>query len=174
MNNPVVKWGLISGLTSGVVMLILFFVNKDLLFNMTLTFVYPIVLSSLFLFFLFREIKANEDGYLGYGQAVVSGLLMFLIAGVVSGIFTYLLHNVIDPSFYEYSNQKALEVAENTARSFGLDEGAIDDMIEQTKSSLEAKGDKLGMTDYFLEYVMKIVGGLIMSLIVGAFMKKSS
>ncbi|MDX1286203.1 MAG: DUF4199 domain-containing protein [Draconibacterium sp.] len=108
--------------------------------------------------------KKELGGEMTYGQALGVGLMAIIFASVLSGIYTYILFAIIDPSLQE----QALLVAEQK-------------LVEQGRLSQEQIDAALGMQAKFMKppimAVMAVVGGafigLIISLITAIFTKKN-
>jgi hypothetical protein len=103
-------------------------------------------------------------GTLTYGQAVGVGVLTMLFASIISGIYTYLLYDVIDPSLQE---QMRLFTEEQIVKQGKVPEEQMDMAIEMAsrfqKPWIMAISGILGGT--FI--------GLIISLITAIFTKKN-
>ncbi|MEN8117533.1 MAG: DUF4199 domain-containing protein [Bacteroidota bacterium] len=108
--------------------------------------------------------KKALGGEMTYGQALGVGVMTIIFASVLSGIYTYLLYAVIDPSMQEqallYAEQKLVEQGK-------LSEAQIDAAV-----NLQAKLMKPPIMA-----AMAIFGGafigLIISLITAIFTKKN-
>jgi uncharacterized membrane-anchored protein len=115
---------------------------------------------------LFISIKAYRDqfneGFVSYGRAVGYGVLVALLAGVISSVFTFVLYEFIDQNLID----KLLLESENKMIESGLDGEQLDIAMEMNKKVI---------TPGFLT-VMGILGqtfmGLVFSLVLAVFLKK--
>ncbi|MEL6123584.1 MAG: DUF4199 domain-containing protein [Bacteroidota bacterium] len=174
MKNPMIKWGVYYGVASSALMFLLWVINKDLLFNMAMGLVTSLAFAIAFLVLAMRETRTINEGYLGYGEAVKIGLGTFAIAALVSGVFTFLLYNIIDGSLYDLEKAKAIESVEKIAASFGASDEVIEDAVAESRDAIESMGSNKGIGTYLQEWLLSvIIYGLPCSLIISAFMKKS-
>jgi NhaP-type Na+/H+ or K+/H+ antiporter len=108
--------------------------------------------------------KKALGGTLTYGQAVGSGVLTMVFASVISGIYTYLLYSVIDPSLQEQM------------RIFTEEQ-----IIQQGRVPEEQLEMAVNMASKFqtplMMLVMSVFGGalvgVVISLITSIFVKKN-
>jgi hypothetical protein len=110
-----------------------------------------------------KEIRDSElGGYISVGQSFRKGMGIALIGGVISGIFTLVYMNFIDPEM----SDRILEGAE--------------DQWEQANMPEEQREMSRKVTGYFLNpFIMApfvivwiTLGGMIKSLIAGSILKK--
>lgn len=111
-----------------------------------------------------KDFRSQNGGYLSYGQGLGVGSLLAGVAGLISGIFTYIYLSFIDNSAMKEAMDKQREALE--AR------GMSDEQIEQAIAMAE-KFSTPGMA-----VVMSIIGmaliGFVLSLIIAAIMKRDS
>ena len=108
--------------------------------------------------------RKSLGGFMTYGQALGVGVLTMLFASVLSGIYTYVLYEVIDPSLQE---QLRLFTEEQIVKQGNMSE-------EQINAAVEMSSRFQSPT---MMVVMSIVGGtfigLIISLVTSIFTKKN-
>jgi hypothetical protein len=152
--------GLILGLIGIVYSLVIYFL--DLSFNKVQGYVF-IVIQLVMLFLLLKSYRDNfKHGMITYGEALGAGVIMFLYYSIIMAIFTYILFTVIDPDM----TKKMLSYSEEMMLKKGMAQAQID-----AGMALQNKIMKPGIMA-----PMSILGtmfrGLIMSLIVAAFVRK--
>jgi hypothetical protein len=152
--------GVILGLAGIVYTLLMYFLNMT--FNKVQGYLILIILGAV-LFFLVKTYRDNfRHGIIAYGEALGAGIIIFLYYSIIMAIFTYILYAVIDPSLVD----KSLAFAEEMLQKRGLPQASIDTGLAMQKKM---------MTPAFMA-PMSILGnmfwGLIISLIVAAFVKK--
>lgn len=156
--NPGIFLGLILVLYS----LLLYFTDQT--FNKTLAAgVYLIyIVGAVLAVKSFRE--NARGGYISYGQAVGAGAVVGLYAGIIAGIFTYILYTMIDPGLLD-------KLLEYTKQSM-LDKGLTDEQVEMSMkaSSFMMKPWIMGISSV----VNSVFMITIISLIAGIFLKKES
>jgi hypothetical protein len=108
--------------------------------------------------------KKNLGGTLTYGQAVGVGVLTMTFAGVITGLYTFLFYQVIDPSLQE---QLRIFTEEQIVQQGRVPEEQLEmavNMATKFQTSL-------------MMFIMAIFGGafagLIVSLITAIFVKKN-
>lgn len=124
-----------------------------------LAYLIPII----FIFLGLKFYKEKENGgILRYGQGVGLGVLISLVGGVVSSIFTYVYFVFIDPSKHTEMlaviQEKQLEAGVPSAQLEQMD-GVMSTMMSPTSLSL-------------IGIISAVFGGLIIALIVSAILKK--
>ncbi len=108
----------------------------------------------------FRNDELN--GYISYGRALGSGVLISLFASVVYGFYLYLLTAVIDPSYMEGLYQ----VIEETY----LEMGMADDQVETMVAAVKKFQTPIMM---FVSSIFSFtLMGTLFSLITSIFIKK--
>ena len=164
-NSKVSVWkgtlnaGVFLGLVLVLYSLLLYF--TDQMFNQLLgAGVYVVYIAGLFMAIKsFRE--NHRQGYLSYGQALGTGVVVALYAAIISAVFTYVLYTFIDPDLpvkmLEFTKQKM------------LDRGMPDEQVEMSMKI----SSKL-MKPWFMSISAVLNGvflGTIISLILGIFLK---
>jgi hypothetical protein len=125
------KFGIILGLIS-VVMSVLYYV-MDIMFASWIM-VPSIVITLIVLFLLQRSYRDScENGYITYGRALGSGVIMLLYSAIISAVFAYLLYAVIDPGLVD----KSLAAAQAKLEAKGMPEAAIDAAVKVQQKMLQ-------------------------------------
>jgi hypothetical protein len=166
MENNVNAWkanltyGVILGLVGIVYTMIMYFL--DLSVNKIQGWVF-MLLQIVILFLLLKSYRDNyRHGMITYGQALGAGMIIILYYAIITAIFTYLLYAVIDTNLLD----KQLALTEEELLKREVPQEAIDmSMNIQKKIMIPA-----------IIAPISIIGnmfyGLIMSLIVAAFVRK--
>lgn len=152
--------GLIFALIGIVYSLVMYFL--DLSFNKVQGWIF-LVIQIIILYFLIKSYRDNyKFGYLTYGQALGTGMIIFLYYAVIMAIFTYILYAVIDPDLAD----KQLAFAEEEMLKRGLPEAAV-----EAGMKVQEKIMRPGILAP-ISIFGSMIQGLIMSLIVAAFVRK--
>ena len=123
---------------------------------------YPIIILGI----IYGQISYKKalGGTMNYGQALAAGLLTMVFASFLSGLFTYLLYSVIDPSMQE---QLRIYTEEQMAQQGNISEEQLDMAV-----NMATKFQKP-----IIMFLMAIFGGAFMgtiiSLITAIFTKKN-
>jgi len=151
--------GLILGLIGIVYSLVVYF------FDLTLNQVQGYLFLVILLVALFFLVKSYRDHYLHgqmtYGQAVGAGIVIFFYYSIITAIFTYILFAFIDPGLID----KQLAMTEEMLQKRGLPQEAMDAALK-----VQEKMIKPGIIAP-LSILSNMLYGLIMSLIIGIFVK---
>jgi hypothetical protein len=118
------KYGIIFGLIS-VVMSVLFYV-MDVMFATWV--LWPsLLITAVVLFLLQRSYRDTcENGFITYGRALGSGVVMLLYSAIISAIFAYVLYAVIDTGLAD----KAIAASQAKLEAKGMPESAIDAAVK--------------------------------------------
>lgn len=151
--------GVILGLIGIVYTLVVYF------FDLTLNKVQGYVFLVILIVALYILIKSYRDNFLHgqmtYGQAVGSGMVIFLYYSIITAIFTYILFAYIDPGLID----KQIAYAEEIMQKRGLPQEAMDAAMK-----IQQKMIKPGIIAP-MSLLSNMLYGLIMSLIIGIFVK---
>ncbi len=109
----------------------------------------------------FRD-KQN-GGYLAYKQGVGLGFVTFLIGGIVSSLFTFVLFKFVDPGLVEQIVEKSLDEAIQKNPEI---EGNMEMVEKMTRMFVNPTAMAL------MGVLMSAIGGIIISLILAAIFKK--
>ena len=153
------RYGLIAGLLVIIYALILQF--TDLYMSKALSYVnYLFVLIAIIL--AYREFKSQDQGHMTYAQGLGLGTLTAGIAGVLSGIFSYIYIKFIDDSMLGKIAEMQREELE---KSSGMSDEEIERALEMSAS----------FTTPEMIMVFSIIGfvffGFLISLVVAAAMR---
>jgi hypothetical protein len=152
--------GLILGLIGVVYTLVIYFLDQT--FNKSLNYIF-LVIEIIILFFLVKAYRDNAMfGAITYGQALGAGVVIFLYATIITSIFSALLFSVIDPELMS----KGIAASEEALQKRGMPQEQIDLAMKYTAKMMKpAIMIPIGL-------ITSMFYGLIMSLIVAAFVRK--
>ena len=152
--------GLILGLVGIVYSLVVYFLNMYL--NKAQGYVFMLVEFAV-LFFLVKSYRDNfRHGMITYGDALGVSIIICLYYAIIMAIFTYILYTVIDSGLLD----KQLAMAEEMMQKKGMPQSTID-----AGMSIQRKMMKPAFMAPF-SILGNMILGLIMSLIVAAFVRK--
>ncbi len=158
--NHSLLWGAILGIVLVVYSLILYFLNLST--NKGLSYVtWLIIIVCLFYAMKLYRDSVNQ-GTLTYGNAFTIGILVIIIAGVISSVFTYIQFKFIGPELID----KILQMTEDKLTSKGLSEDMIEKSLEMSKKFMTPAMMAI------MGFVMTVIIGGILSLIIAAIAKK--
>ena len=171
--KPPIKFGLLFGITSVVITLLKYLINRELIFDTTISLVTGFGLSILFIILAIRADRGEDGGY-SLGDGLKAGFITYAIGTLIGIIFTYILTNIIDPQLIQDGMAYTLKVTQSvmtkTADLMGLDEAQKAEMLAETIEA--AKVNPFTPAKLMLSWVMNLIGGLVIALIAGAIMKR--
>lgn len=154
------KNGLILGLIGIIYTLVMYFL--DLSLNNIQGYVF-ILIQIVVLYFLVKMYRDNFlHGMISFGQALGAGVVICLYYSIIIAIFTYILYAFIDTNLID----KMLAMTEEKLLNSGLSQSQID--ASMTVQSRIMKPGFMAPISIF----GNMFQGLIMSLIVAAFVRK--
>ena len=152
------RYGLLTGLVSIIISFGLFVSNQETSPLRYVTFAVLIVGMVLAM----NSFKQNNQGFMSFGQGVGIGTVLSAVVGVLSGIFSYVYMNLIDPEVVGRMTEKIR--ADMEARG-----GMSDEQIDQAMS-MSAK-----MMNGPIMVITALLGtllvGVILAMIISAFIK---
>jgi Protein of unknown function (DUF4199) len=154
--------GLIMGLITVIYTLILYAI--DFMFNPYQGYVFYIVQAVVFFIFIKSYRENYKNGYITYGQAFASGIVISLFTAIIYAIFIYILYTFIDTDLVN----KQLAFIEETFVKAGLPQAIIDSGLKMQKKFLQPAiyaPTKL---------LSSLLTGTILSLFVAIFIKKEN
>lgn len=168
--NPAVKYGIYLGGFSMAFTMLLYFIDKALIFNPFLPSVVLFVASIIFMVIAAKEEKRlDADGLLSYGDAVRVCFIVVAISSVIFAIFNYILFNYIDQGLMEIMQQETTAMMENILNIVGEEEA-----IEEAKAEINKQDFKYGFGYVIADVVGSLIFGIIKALIVAIFVKNTA
>lgn len=124
-----------------------------------------LILYGVLIFFGLKERKEELGGYMKYGQALVAGLLMSVIAGVILAAYNYLHYGVLAPGDLQSFTERSIQQSKDMAISFGAPEEEV-----MNNPQFDRKQTAWGLA------LNSLIGtpfmGFLTTLVMGAFTKK--
>jgi tetrahydromethanopterin S-methyltransferase subunit F len=154
-----IKYGLLTGLLY-VVFATVNYITESY-GNFFLALLISIVISVTGIVLALREFKKQNAGFMTYGQGLGLGLMVSIIAGLISGVFSMLYIQFVDPGMPE----KIVDATMEQMAAFGVDESMLEDKREEIMASFTPVRQLMSaLSNAFFS-------GLILSLIIAAIMK---
>jgi len=124
----------------------------------------------LLVFFIYLYRQEYMGGYITYGRVIGIGVIISLVAGVITAFYYYSMINWIDPNIQLIIDEKSMEATlkQLAKRDIYPSQSEADDMMEKTKF-FRSPG--------FMSFVIlfnSVFIGTIISLIAGIFIKRES
>ncbi len=168
MKNHGVSNGLMYGLVSVVLTLIIYLISVELYLGWT-----PMIISFLVtVFFMIRACTTERNdngGVLPFANALKTSFIVYVVGALLIVIFQYVLYNFIDPGLIDLEVQSALEMTRKMMEMMGAPEAQIEKELSQLKD--QDFSMTLGRTAG--AYAVSLLGGFIVALISAAITKRS-
>lgn len=124
----------------------------------------PLLLSIGVLVMGLKAVREEDPGkYLPYGKGVGTGLMICLYSGLIGSVYTYIHFTFVNPNFTDFLIEASRAKWTAAGMSDTQMENAEKGMRMFTKPALQA----------VIGFVASIVFGLILSLIIAAFLKRN-
>ncbi|MCR9254195.1 MAG: DUF4199 domain-containing protein [bacterium] len=156
-----VKWGLILGMVSVILTLI---VQLLTLYENQWAGWIGLPFSIAVVFLAHNAFKNEGDGFMSYGQGLGIGVLLSLIASVISSLFNWVYLSFVDDGMIQFQIEKAHEEWEK--------QGMSSAQIEQAEGFMDIMMNPVTMT--ILGIVMGTLFGFLISLVVSAITQKKN
>jgi uncharacterized membrane protein len=115
------------------------------------------------LFFAIKDKRDKEfEGVISYGRCLKTGMLTSVVSGTIGAVFQLIFLNFINPGF--------LGTMKDYQRQSMLDNGMPAEQVDMAIGMMEFTMSPVFFT--IMAFVGAVVGGLLISLILGAFLKK--
>ena len=167
MNNHAIKSGLMVGVISIVLTLLIYIVNPAFLVSMWMLLFFLIFIALVSYFGI--QHRNEIGGYMTFGKAWVYSMQLLVVAGIVGTIFNILLYNIIDPELPTMLADQSVENAESMMRNFGMPEDQMDEALEKTRTDTL---DRMTVVGLIKSFAWGLIFYAILSLITGAIIKK--
>jgi len=162
MVNPTIKYGLYAGVIVVVLDLILVLISDKAYLYASGWIAAPIVIGAMIM--ASKEYKVANEGYASFGEIFKASWLTYLVTGLITTIFGYILFKFISPSLVESTMQIAMESMDKMKGIIG--EEGYEKAMEQMEQN-----DPLSPFNQLTGLLTKYVMAAIPALIIGLVMK---
>ena len=162
MDNPSIKYGLYAGVIIVVLDLVLVLISDNTYLYASGWVAAPIIIYAMVK--ASQEYKVANDGYASFGEIFKASWLTYLITGLITTIFGYILFKFISPSLVEVTMQTSMEAMEKMKGIVG--EEAYEKAMEQMENN-----DPLSPFNQLTALLSKYLMAAIPALIIGLVMK---
>jgi len=169
--KPSVRAGLYAGLLSGLWVVSCFtvvsWVNRSLHLDIpawrirAYSGLFSIIILVMGIYLGMREAKRRNGWHLTYGQAIRTGVIISVIAGILVALFSWLYCTVINPGYATFM----IREAENALIAAHENQEAIVKHLKEVRQEFSTGAQVL------MALVGQIVVGIISSLVIGFFIK---
>jgi len=167
------NWGLILGIMSIILSVLMYILDfKPINFtNIGIMAALGLLVMIITLVFALKSYRNNIlGGFMTFKEAFIFSLLVVIVSSIISSLYTYIFLAFIDPEYSKNVFEGVMSSTEELLLSRGLDEDAVEQAMDMareepipTPSGSAIKGIINGS-----------IFGVILSLILGAIMKKKN
>jgi hypothetical protein len=163
-----IQWGIVGGLISIVLSLLVYFVSPTSFASFKLVFVF--VLLAIFLM-IWGGINFRRDNHntVSFVQAFIAVLIVGIIMSLISSVFSYILTTFIDPDLSELIKQKTIENTTEMMEKLGTPEDQLDEAIDKIRET----NFNFGIKEYFFRFLQGSIMYVIFALIIAIFVKRN-
>ena len=169
MNNISIRNGLFSGLVIVVLGSIMHAISPRFFLNFYGLFGYVV-----FIFFMIRsvlQVRKSDGGVLSFASAFIAAFIPMTIGVLFSSMFTYVVHNWINPDIIilikEIAIDSATMVMEKMSEMFDAD---ID--LDEAISEMEKVDYSFGFGSLLLAWITTTIMGCVPALVIAAITKR--
>jgi uncharacterized membrane protein len=163
-----IKWGVILGLVSIIITLIIYLIDITMMVDSYMPFVLLIIFLGITIY-AGRDYRSKIGGYMSFKEAFLNAFVILAVGIFIGTVFDYVLYNFIDPEIIpilvEVQMENTMKVME--AVGGGSNTEMMDGMAEGVEKGFSLQGQALG-------YIWKLVLCAIGALIVGGINKKKN
>jgi hypothetical protein len=163
LENPSIKYGLYGGIACVLADLLLYLMSEKayIMGNayVGLIFIIPAMVMAA------KDFRTANDGFASFKEIFTSSWLCYLVLGLITSIFAYLMFNFITPSLKQTIMETAMESMEKMKGFLG--DEASDKMMEELE-----KNDPGSLKNTLVGLLSKYFMAAILALIIGLIMRK--
>lgn len=111
-----------------------------------------------------RTFRAANGGFMSYSEGLGIGMLVSLVSGLLSSVFSYAYREFIDPSVTQ-------QIVDQTRAKLEQGGNMSDEQIDQAIAM--SQKFSTGPISLVTGVIASLIGGLILSLIISAIMKRT-
>ena len=163
LENPSIKNGIIAGLASSGLVLILYLINARLVLSVA-----SWITTLIFIYFMVQSVKADKAimEYMSFGDALKPSFLTYVVGNLIYIIFYFVLLNFIAPELIDMQKDIAMEAMEKLGGLMG------EDAMEEALDQLEAQSFNFNFTTALWSYAWGLIfPGFIIAVVIALIMK---
>jgi len=161
MNSHGVKFGLLAGIGTVLILLTSYYIDKRLMLS-------PSVVWSTMIFYLIgmymaaMEDRKSNGGFISFQEALKTCVIVWMVANAIYHLFIYFHFNYFDPDMLNVQKEMFLEMNEQAGL---LDEKLSTKMVEELSYDF---------MQTITGYMMSLVGGFAISAIIARLIRRDN
>lgn len=173
------KYSLYFGIASLIILLLRYFVDKNMLFDIIPTSVIGYLLPLVFMVLACLAYRKSNDGYLEFGEGIRTAWVTFAIGSFLSVLCIYVLFNFVDPSLKEFAkvkmeeNMKSQAEWMNSSSRTAEAELKKEELENSTAKIMELFGDPYRFSFQMINYVTQLlIPGIVYAIIIALIFRR--
>lgn len=167
LENPAVKNGIIAGILSVVLILLVYLVKSSLLASGG--FAISTLTTALFVYLMYLSTKAEKDAtseHFSFNDAVKPAFVCYVVGNVIYYAFYFVFLNYIAPEVLQMQQEMAIEMVDKLSGITG------EEAAEQAVRDLEAKGVGFGLGQAAIGFLFSLIfPGFVVAAIIAATLR---
>ncbi len=169
MENPAIKNGVFMGVASILFTMLFYFIDASMAVGLLNSLLVASIVSIAFMYLAAVGERANNGGFMSFGEGLKASFLAAIIGGLISQLFFYLFINFVDPSLVDAIRENALAWFDWIA-SFA---GEGDEALEEARELIEEQNYTPTFSATLINYLVSLIfPSFIFALIIAAITKK--
>ncbi len=166
--NHALKWGLIIGIVNIILTILVYIIGEGLMikwwFGLSI-----LVINIILIVYAGKQYRTAIGGYMSFNKAFSVVFMTLVVAGIITTLFNIILYQVIDPDLPNRLTQAALEQAEQMMARFNMPADQMDEALAQAE---ERTAGQFSVTGSIKGFGISLIFYLVVSLIIGAIIKR--
>lgn len=160
--------GLILGVVSIILSLLFYLIDPTLFAKWWLNLIILLIVI-IAIVIIGINYRKSIGGFISFGEAFKHGFVILLISGILSGAFTILLFQVIDPDLKEVVMDASIEQTEAMMEKFGVPDDQMEEALEEAETKMN---ESFSLGGQIKGQLWAIVFYAVLSLITGLIVRK--
>ncbi len=172
MTNHGIRFGILCGVVSIVLVYIAYFINPEYIYSYILTMLAHPIFHVVCMVLAVKATRSDLGGYATFKDLIKPAFTVAILTNLIYYLGYYVLYNFVDPSLPELEKQIAIEAMDSMAEMFSLPDDAMDQMEEEI-DKLEAMDNTYTIAKAMWSYLLSVIWGFVPAAIVSAIFKKT-
>lgn len=158
------------GLVSASIYLVLYLVNKELLLNVSLSFVISLVLPIIFMYMAIKAERDQMDGFISFSEALKVSFLTIVIGNIFPIVAQHLMYTM-DAEMLVLLKEKSLQMVEKMTDMMGVPEAEKQEALKSASEQDYSYTPGRSLLGYAGTLIFP---GIILSLILSLILKRGN
>ncbi|HEY0261882.1 MAG TPA: DUF4199 domain-containing protein, partial [Chitinophagales bacterium] len=165
--NIPIRWGLISGLASVILSILIYITTPESFASMWFGFL-GLGIALFFMIWGGVSFRRENNNHISFVQALGAVLIIGAISSLLTSLFSYILFNFIDVNLADLLKQKVIENTTEMLEKFNTPEDATEAALDKIKE----QDFHFGLKEFAIRYLQGLGFYAVLGAIVSAFIKR--